>query len=186
MTCTALDASGNPSQPVTFHVTVLPPPPDAADVDIAYDPTDDAIGVAETHGGDVAWPSRRLLIATAAGHTTRINVRRTHTVGDQDGLDGAMRLAYLRYDDGPRLRPASNGYGYRSSERRDGSLKRLVIVARAGRRAVVVKYSAGSDRSVIRYLRSGRTLRVVRVDGLAIPHLRTEGGSLVLDLAGGG
>ncbi len=58
-----------------------------------------------------------------------------------------MRFAYLRYDDGPRLRPTTNGYGYRSSERRDGSLKRLVIVARAGRNAVVVKYSAG-DRPV--------------------------------------
>jgi len=186
VTCTALDASGNPSSPVSFTVTVTPPPPDAADVDLAYDPTDDGIAVTETHGGDVAWPSRRTLIASVAGHTTRIGVRRLHNVGDQDDLDGAMRLTSLRYDDGPRVRPASNGYGYRSSERRDGSLKRLVIVAKAGRRAVLVKYSAASDRSVIRYLRSGRTLRVVRVDGLAIPHLRTEAGAVVIDLAGGG
>jgi hypothetical protein len=186
VTCTAFDASGNPSEPVTFRVTVLAPPPDSADVDIAYDPDDDAIGATETHGGDVVWPSRRLLIATVGDHTTRIGVKRSHSVGDTDDLDGALRLASLRYDGGPRLKPARNGYGFRSSERRNGSLKRLVIVARAGRRAVVVKYSAGSDRSVIRYLRSGRTLRVVRVDGLAIPHLRTEAGAVVLDVAGGG
>jgi len=186
VTCTALDASGNPSAPVSFNVIVTPPPPDAADVDLAYDPTDDAIDVTETHGGDIAWPNRRTIIATAAGHTTRVGVRRPHSVGDQTDLDGTMRLASLRYDDGPRVRPASNGYGYRSSERRDGSLKRLVIIAKAGRRSVLVKYNAASDRSVIRYLRSGRTLRVVRVDGLAIPHLRTEAGAVVIDLAGGG
>jgi HYR domain-containing protein len=186
VTCTAADASGNPSDPVTFQVTVVPPPPDAADVDVAYDPTDDALAFTETHGGDIAFPTRRTIVATAAGHSTRASTRRTHSVGDQGDLDAAMRFAWLRYDDGPRLRPTTNGYGYRSSERRDGSLKRVVIVARAGRKMVVVRYSAGADQSSIRYLRSGRTLRVVRVDGLAIPHLRTEAGSVVIDLAGGG
>jgi hypothetical protein len=186
VTCTARDAAGNPSAPVTFTVSVLPPPPDAADIDIAYDPADDALDVTETHGGDVAWQGRRLLVATAGDHTTRASVRRVGSVAEQDHLDRGLRLSYLRYDDGPRLRPATNGYGFRSTERRDGSLKRVVIAARAGRRAVVVKYSAGSDRSEIRYLRSGRTLRVVRVDGLAIPHLRTEAGAVVIDVAGGG
>jgi hypothetical protein len=186
VTCTAADASGNPSAPVTFQVTVVPPPPDAADIDVAYDPTDDALAFSETHGGDIAFPSRRTIVATAAGHTTRGSIRRTHSVGDQGDLDAAMRFVSLRYDDGPRLRPTTNGYGYRSSERRDGSLKRVVIVARAGRTMVIVKYSAGSDRSSVRYLRRGRTLRVVRVDGLAIPHLRTEGGTVVVDVAGGG
>jgi hypothetical protein len=84
------------------------------------------------------------------------------------------------------LRATSNGYAFRSSERRDGSLKRLVIAVRAGRNAVIVKYSAGSDQSVVRYLRSDRTLRVVHVDGLVVPHLRSDAGRMLIDVGGGG
>jgi hypothetical protein len=97
-------------------------------------------------------------------------------------------VQYLRYDGGSRLRPTSNGYGFQSSERRDGSLKRLVIAVRAGRNAVVVKYSAATDQSVVRYVdeQSSKTLRVVRVDGLVIPHLRSDAGRMLIDVGSGG
>jgi hypothetical protein len=109
-------------------------------------------------------------------------------VADVDHLEDGLRVVYLRYDGGERLRPTSNGYAFRSTERRDGSVKRLVIVVRAGSKAVIVKYSPASDRSVVRYrdLRTDRTLRVVRADGLVIPHLRSDAGRMLIDVGGGG
>ena len=66
--------------------------------------------------------------------------------------------------------------------------KRIVIAVRAGRNAVIVKYSAGSDESFVRYvdLSRSKTLRVVRVDGLVIPHLRSDAGRMLIDVGSGG
>ena len=109
-------------------------------------------------------------------------------MADVDNLDDGLKLVYLRYDGGARLRPTSNGYAFSSQERRNGSIKRLVIAVRAGRNAVIVKYSGASDQSVVRYrdLRTDRTLRVVRVDGLVIPHLRSDAGRMLIDVGSGG
>ena len=167
----------------------MEPPPSTADVDLAYDPELDQVEIAESHGGTIEWAGRRTLTAAVGDHETRVNLRRTDDVADIDHLDDGLRVQYLRYDGGDRVRPTSNGYAFRSSERRDGSLKRLVIAVRAGRRAVVVKYSAARDQSVVRFLdlrRSKRTLRVVRVDGLVIPHLRSDAGRMLIDVGSGG
>jgi hypothetical protein len=187
VSCAASDASGNTSAPVTFRVNVVQPPPSTADVDLAYDPADDRVEVTESHGGTIVWAGRRTITAAVGDHETRVNLRRTDEVADLD-LDDGLRVQYLRYDGGRRVRPTSNGYAFRSSERRDGSLKRLVIAVRAGRNAVIVKYSAGSDQSVVRYLdlSSDRTLRVVHVDGLVVPHLRSDAGRMLIDVGGGG
>lgn len=189
VTCVATDANGNPSAAMSFRVTVVEPPPGAADIDLAYDPDAERLVVTETHDGDIRWYGRRTLVATAGDHQTRVNVRRINQVDRvMDDLDDGMMVKYLRYDGGPRLKPTSNGYAFRATERRNGSLKRLTIVVRAGRSAVIVKYSAADDESVIRYrdVRSDRTLRVVRVDGLAIPHLRSDAGRMLIDVPGGG
>jgi hypothetical protein len=188
VTCGARDASGNASSMVTFGVTVVQPPPSTADVDLAYDPGNDRIAVTESHGGTIVWAGRRALTAAVDDHETRVDVRRTNKVAGVEDLDRGLRVQYLRYDGGSRLRPISNGYGFQASERRDGSLKRLVIAVRAGRNAVVVKYSAATDQSVVRYVdeRSSKTLRVVRVDGLVIPHLRSDAGRMLIDVGSGG
>ncbi len=186
VSCAARDASGNPSAPVTFSVVVVQAPPSTADVDLAYDPGRDRVRITETHGGGIDWVSRRTVVATVDGHETRVNLRHEDDVAGVNLADG-LRVQYLRYDGGRRLRPTSNGYAYSSSERRDGSLRRLVIAVRAGRHAVIVKYSAGSDQSLVRYidLSKGRTLRVVRVDGLVIPHLRSDAGRMLIHVGGG-
>jgi hypothetical protein len=185
--CAARDESGNASAPVTFSVTVVQPPPSTADVDLAYDRDHDRIAVTESHGGTIAWAGRRALTAAVDGHETRVNLRRTGKVAGVDDVDG-LRVQYLRYDGAGRLRPTSNGYAFQSTERRDGSIKRIVIAVRAGRNAVVVRYSGASDESVVRYVdeRSSKTLRIVRVDGLLIPHLRSDAGRMVIDVSGGG
>ena len=188
VSCAARDASGNPSAAVTFSVTVVQPPPSTADVDLAYDPDRDRVRVTETHGGDdhldrpphASLPRSTIMkrASTCAAPTTSP----TSTT-----WTAACGLQYLRYDGGKRLRPTSNGYAFSSSERHDGSLKRLVIAVRAGRNAVIVKYSAGSDQSLVRYidLSKGTTLRVVRIDGLVIPHLRSDAGRMLIDVGSG-
>ncbi len=188
VSCFASDASGNGSAAVSFNVSVVEPPPSTADVDLAYDPERDRVRVTESHGGSIDWVGRRTVIASLADHVTRVNLRRTDDVAGVDHLDDGLRLQYLRYDGGRRLRPTSNGYAFSSSERRDGSVKRIVIAVRAGRNAVIVKYSAGRDQSVVRYidLSKSTTLRVVRVDGLVIPHLRSDAGRMLIDVGGGG
>ena len=189
VTCAARDASGNASAPVSFTVSVVHPPPSTADVDLAYDPDHDQVEVTESHGGTIDWAGHRTLTAAIDDHETLVNVRRTDDVADVEHLDDGLRVQYLRYDGASRVRPTSNGYAFRSSERRDGSLKRLVIVVRAGRNVVIVKYSAARDQSVVRYVdarRSNTTLRVVRVDGLVIPHLRSDAGRMLIDVGGGG
>ena len=187
VSCAARDASGNPSAAVTFSVTVVQPPPSTADVDLAYDPDRDRVRVTETHGGTITWIGHRTVTAAVDDHETRVNLRRTNDVAGVDHLDGGLRVQYLRYDGGKRLCPTSNGYAFNSSERHDGSLKRLVIAVRAGRNAVIVKYSAGSDQSLVRYidLSKGTTLRVVRIDGLVIPHLRSDAGRMLIDVGSG-
>jgi hypothetical protein len=186
VSCLGRDASGNASAPVTFTVNVVQPPPSTADIDLAFDPNHDEIDVTESHGGTIDWAGSRALTAAVGDHETQVSLRRTDDVANVDHLEDGLKLVYLRYDGGERIRPTANGYAFRSSERRDGSVKRLVIAVRAGRNAVIVKYSAGSDRSVVRYLRSDKTLRVVRVDGLVIPHLRSDAGRMLIDVGGGG
>ncbi len=189
VTCAARDASGNLSAPVSFTVTVVQPPAATADVDLAFDPEHGDIAVTESHGGTIDWAGHRTLTATTGDHETRVNLRSTDDVADVDHLDDGLSLVYLRYDGGQRLRPTTNGYAFRSSERRDGSIRRLVIAVRAGRNAVIVTYSAARDRSVVRYRDlqgRDRTLRVVRVSGLVIPHLRSDAGRMVIDVGGGG
>ena len=188
VSCLARDASGNASTPIAFNVTVVQPPPSTADVDLAFDPDNGKIAVTESHGGTIDWAGRRTLTASVDAHQTRVNLRRTDNVADVDNLEDGLKLVYLRYDGGARLRPTSNGYAFSSQERRNGSIKRLVIAVRAGRNAVIVKYSGASDQSVVRYrdLRTDRTLRVVRVDGLVIPHLRSDAGRMLIDVGSGG
>jgi hypothetical protein len=187
VTCAAADASGNASAAATFAIDVVQPPPATADVDLAYNPDRDRIRVTESHGGTIRWIGHRTLLAAVDDHETRVNLRSTDKVAGVDDLDRGLRVQYLRYDDGKRLRPTSNGYAFSSSERRDGSLKRLVIAVRAGRNAVIVKYSAADDESVVRYVDEsrGKTLRVVHVDGLVIPHLRSDAGRMLIDVGSG-
>jgi hypothetical protein len=187
VSCLARDASGNASAAVAFNVTVVQPPPSTADVDLAFDPGHGRIAVTESHGGTIDWTGRRTLTAAVDHHETRVNLRRTDDVADVHHLEDGLKLVYLRYDGGRRLRPTSNGYAFSSSERRNGSIKRLVIAVRAGRNAVIVKYSAATDESIVRYrdLRTDRTLRVDRVDGLVIPHLRSDAGRMLIDVGSG-
>ncbi len=184
VSCSATDANGNASAAVAFSVSVVQPPPSTADVDLAYDPDRDRVRVTEPHGGTITWAGHRTAIAAVDDHETRVNLRRTDDVAGVDDLDAGLRVQYLRYDGGRRLCPTSNGYAFSSSERRDGSLKRLVIAVRAGRNAVIVKYSAGRDQSLVRYvdLSNAETLRVVRIDGLVIPHLRSDAGRMLIDV----
>lgn len=187
VSCAASDASGNGSAAVTFSVNVVDPPPSTADVDLAYDPDRDRVSITESHGGTIDRVGRSTVIASLADHETRVNLRGTDHVAGVDHLDHGLRLQYLRYDGGRRVRPTSNGYAFSSSERRDGSVKRIVIAVRSGRNAVIVRYSAESDQSVVRYVdpSKGETLRVVRIDGLVIPHLRSDAGRMLIDVGRG-
>ena len=64
----------------------------------------------------------------------------------------AARLVYLRTT--AAARSARRRTATRSARGAPERLaKRLVIAVRAGRNAVIVKYSAGSDQSVVRYMR---------------------------------
>ena len=77
--------------------------------------------VTESHGGTIDWVGRRTLTAAVDDHETRVNLRRTDDVAGVDHLDDGLRVQYLRYDGGERLRPTSNGYAFSSPERHDGS-----------------------------------------------------------------
>ena len=77
--------------------------------------------VTETHGGTIDLDRPPHLTAAVDDHETRVNLRRTNDVAGVDHLDGGLRVQYLRYDGGKRLRPTSNGYAFNSSERHDGS-----------------------------------------------------------------
>ncbi len=183
--CTATDAHGNEAR-ASFTILVTAPPPTAAEMDVAFDPETDKIVIGETHGGEVERVGRRLVVARVAGHETIAHVRRINELADVDDLDDGLRISDLAYDGGPVLHPARNGYAIRISRRDDGSLRRVKIVARAGRTAVIVSYSGRTNRSVVRWrdVRTGETLRVIRSEGLIVPHLQTDGGRVRLVVPG--
>ncbi len=126
--------------------------------------------------------------AAVDDHETRVNLRRTDDVAGVDHLDGrpagavpAVRRRHAPPPDVERLRVQLVG-----APRRLAQAARDRRPRRAERRDREVLGRRATSRScATSTCRRTTTLRVVRVDGLVIPHLRSDAGRMLIDVGSG-